>query len=98
MMFSKNLGNASHFDYKDKSISISLWAETKPGSSHNWYFILPNLSINDLDGVVITLKHGAVISWDGRIYRHCTSVTDGVGESENDNHVYGCMFGVVHEE
>ena len=47
IMFSKNLGNASHFNFKDKSVSIAIWAETKPGNANNWYFVLPNLSITN---------------------------------------------------
>ena len=32
---------------------------------------------------------GAAISWDGKLIKHCTSITN-TGESNN---VYGCMFG-----
>lgn len=89
IMISRNLGNSSHYDYSDGSASCSIWAEKCKGRARNWYFVLPNLSINGSKGVVIRLRHGVSISWDGRIIRHCSSVTD-VGA---DNNVYGCMFG-----
>jgi hypothetical protein len=89
IMISRDLGNSSHFDTADRSHSFAIWVERHDGRAGNWYFILPNLSINGSDGVVIKLRHGVAISWDGRIIRHCSSVTT-VGE---DNHVYGCMFG-----
>ena len=95
IMFSKNLGNSSHYDYKDKSQSISFWAEKYPGTAHNWFFVLPNLSINSSAGVVIKLEHGIAIVWDGTIHHHCTSATDGVGNGDEDNQVYRCMFSVV---
>lgn len=88
VMVSKNLGNSSHFDL-DQSASVSIWVEEKPGLAKNWYFVLPNVMLNGCKGVLIKLCHGAVISWDGRLVRHCTSVTD-VGDG---NSVYGVMFG-----
>lgn len=86
---SRNLGNSSHFDYADKSMSFAIWAELKKGLADNWYMIYPNMSINGSAGVVVKLRHGVAISWDGTLIRHCTSVTE-VGA---DNNVYGCMFG-----
>jgi superfamily II DNA helicase RecQ len=89
IMFSKNLGNSSHYDFKDKSMSLSIWVEERVGSASNWYFILPNVRLNGRLGIAIRLFHGCVITWDGRIIKHCTSVTN----TGKDNSVYGCMFG-----
>jgi hypothetical protein len=89
IMLSRNLGNSSHFDSSDGSSSCSIWAETKLRRADSWYFVLPNLSFNGSKGIVIKLRHGVAISWDGRIIRHCSSVPD-IGP---DNNVYGCMFG-----
>jgi hypothetical protein len=89
IMISRNLGNSSHVDYADASRSIAFWVEEKPGQAKNWYFLLPNVSIEESKGVVIKLFHGAVISWDGSKIRHCSSIT----KPGNDNNVYGCMFG-----
>lgn len=89
IMLSRDLGNSAHVDFSDSSMSCSIWAERHPGRASNWYFVLPNMSINGSKGVVIRLGHGVAISWDGRIIRHCSSVTN-LGD---DNHVFGCMFG-----
>lgn len=89
IMISRNLGNSSHYDNSDGSSSCAIWAETQVGMASNWYFVLPNMSINGSKGAVIKLRHGVSISWDGRIIRHCSSVT-AVGGTNN---VYGCMFG-----
>jgi hypothetical protein len=89
IMISKNLGNSVHFDYNDASMSLGVWVEERIGGASNWYFVMPNIRLNGKLGVVIRLFHGCVISWDGRLIKHCTSVTE-TGESNN---VYGCMFG-----
>ena len=89
LVISKNLGNASHYDYADDSVSFSVWAEEEPGLSRNWFFVMPSLSYQGSKGVLVQLSHGAAISWDGKKVRHCSSVTK-MGENNN---VYGCFFG-----
>ena len=89
IMISKNLGNSAHLDYNDASMSLAVWVEERVGGATNWFFVMPNLRLNDKLGVVIQLFHGCVISWDGQLIKHCTSVTS-TGDSNN---VYGCMFG-----
>ena len=41
--------------------------------------------------VMIKLSHGVAISWDGKIIRHCTSVT----KLGKNNHVYGNFFSAI---
>jgi ribosomal protein S4 len=89
IMLSRNLGNSSHFDTSDNSFSCSIWGEKHQRRAESWYFVLPNMSFNGSSGIVIRLRHGVAISWDGRIHRHCSSVPD----PGPDNNVYGCMFG-----
>ena len=89
IMFSRDLANAAHIDFKDNSRSFAIWVEEKPGVAQNWYFVLPDVSIDGSKGVLIPLFHGCAISWNGRIIRHATSRT----HSGEGNHVYGCMFG-----
>ena len=84
---SHNLVNFAHYDL-DKSISISTWTETIPGSAKGWYFVLPNLTIDGKKGIAIKLHHGLTIQWDGRLLWHCTAMED-VGESNN---VFGTFF------
>ena len=80
-----NLGNSSHFNAHDASQGYSVWTEEHRGIARNWFFIMPNVHGRKLDGssfagVAIKLHHGTAISWDGRVVRHCTSITmpDGV--------------------
>jgi hypothetical protein len=77
---SYNLGNASHYDVGDASVCYSIWCELEPGSATNWFFVLPNVLVKyggeTYHGVVITLFHGVGISWDGRMIRHGTSITN----------------------
>jgi hypothetical protein len=40
---SVNMSNASHYDVNDASQGFSIWTEDKPGTTKNWYFVLPNL-------------------------------------------------------
>jgi hypothetical protein len=94
---SVNLGNASHFDVMDAKTGISVRTELKPGTAKNWYFVLPNLRLshggNKHVGVFIKLDHGTAISWDGRIIRHCTSVTDVNGDKGvKDNCIFGTFW------
>ena len=108
-----DLGNSSHYDVHDASQGYSVWTEDKPGNGKNWYFILPNvhgtrfhpkreepgLGVGEFHGVAVRLRDGVAISWDGRVVRHCTSVShpDGMDEprvgAEKDkvfeNHLYG---------
>jgi hypothetical protein len=89
IMLSRNIGNSSHVDNADGSRSVAVWAEEEPGRAKNWSFLLPDVSIDGSLGVVIKLFHGAVISWDGREVRHCSSIP----KPGDGNNVYGCMFG-----
>jgi hypothetical protein len=89
IMLSVNLGNSAHYDVTDTSRSAAVWVEEKPGEASNWFFVLPNLTNGGCKGVVIRLRHGVAISWDGKCVYHCTAVTK-TGERNN---VYGCMWG-----
>ena len=77
---SVDLSNASHYDVNDASQSFSIWTEDFPNTTLNWYLVLPNVygtkshNGRNYNGVAIKLTHGTLISWDGRLIRHCTSV------------------------
>ena len=99
---SVNLGNSSHFDVHDASQGYSVSTEEIRGLGANWYFVMPNLHGTRSDcrpfaGIAIRLSHVVVISWDGRVIRHCTSVSmpDGIdgkrvngGKNCFKNHLY----------
>ena len=100
MDVSFDLANASHVDVNDASQGFSIWTEDDPGGTKEWYFVLPNVygrRPNNPDGtpggvfhgVAIKLTHGVLISWDGRVIRHCTSMMERPDESK---HVYGSFF------
>jgi hypothetical protein len=77
------------------------------GWGENWYFVMPNVEGKRPDGteyrgLAIKLGHGIAISWDGRVVRHCTSVSCpdgldggyvGVGKESPSfvNHLYGAF-------
>jgi hypothetical protein len=43
MDLSVNLANSTHFDVNDASQGFSIWTEDHPGSTDDWYFVLPNM-------------------------------------------------------
>jgi len=85
-----NLGNSSHFDVHDASQGYGVWTEQHPGWGESWYFVMPNIhgrrphetswrgerrAGDRFAGLAIKLRHGVAISWDGRVIRHCTSLS-----------------------
>ena len=86
MDVSFELLNAAHLDVNDASVCFNIWTEDVPGSAKTWYLVLPNLfgkhpdTKRDYLGVAIKLSHGVLISWDGRVVRHCTSERVGEGD------------------
>jgi hypothetical protein len=88
---SVDLGNATHYGVHDASQRfLSVKTENTMGSGANWFFLLPNVhGVRDdgthFNGIAIKLRHGTVISWDGRVVKHCTAVSILGG----NNHVYG---------
>ena len=89
IMLSVDLVNSCHLDIFDKSRSVAIWTESIPGSTENWYFILPYVSFRGSCGVAIKLFHGCSISWDARVLYHCSTFTN----NSQHGHAYGCMFG-----
>jgi hypothetical protein len=93
MDLSVNLSNSSHYDVNDASQGFSIWTEERPGTTRSWYFVLPNMngtfpdSEREYYGIAIKLTHGVLISWDGRLIRHCTSVM-----SRHGGNVFGTFF------
>jgi hypothetical protein len=75
---SVNLGNASHFDIRDISMSLAMWASNNEETVENWVLVFPNVVVfhgcNEHHGAVINLTHGTQVTWDGRLIRHCTAI------------------------
>ena len=79
MDVSINLANSSHYDSNDASQGLTIWTEEYPGTTKDWYFVLPNMrgkfpgTDREYNGIAIKLSHGVLIGWDGRLMRHGTS-------------------------
>ena len=73
MVHSVSLGNASHYDVNDESITVCTWVEEQIGNTQNWYFVLPNVTPDGKKALVIKLFHGCTISWEGYKIRHASS-------------------------
>ncbi len=71
--------NPAHYDCNDDGIGIGVWFEKDKTLCTEVYFVMPNILVDDGGGVmqkglVIKLKDGCVISWDGTNIHHCTSM------------------------
>ena len=93
MDLSINLANSTHYDINDASQGFSIWTEDYPGSTGQWYFVLPNMkgkfpgTDREYNGIAIKLSDGVLIGWDGRLIRHGTSM---VGSRVGN--MYGTFF------
>lgn len=84
---SKDLSNAAHLDPGDNGRSHAVWMRTKylANEPTGWYFLFPDV------GLAVELCHGACISWDGRMVRHCTSIPSSVTAQDT---LYSYFFGL----
>ena len=93
MDLSINLANSSHYDVNDASQGFTIWTEDHPGTTDDWYFVLPNMkgkfpgSDQDYNGIAIKLSDGVLIGWDGRLIRHGTSMA-----GSRVGNIYGTFF------
>ena len=85
LVTTKNLCNEAHCDPKDVSPSVATWHDGDVNHPcQNWYFLMPNVRLKEIDGrrtesmkgTAIKLSHGTIIQWNGRVIRHCTSLTE----------------------
>ncbi|HEY9295874.1 MAG TPA: hypothetical protein VIQ31_05785, partial [Phormidium sp.] len=78
---SHNLANAAHFDPNDLGTGFAVWVfdDLDDPNSIEQYFVLPNLLTRDANGVthkgiLIKLCDRHIITWNGNVIRHCTSI------------------------
>ena len=64
---SYNYVNASHVDIHDACEGIVTWTTENEEEVEDWYFVLPNVSMDGMRGTVIKLKHGITLKFDARI-------------------------------
>jgi hypothetical protein len=100
MDLSINLANSSHNDNSnDASQGLTIWTEDNPGTTEDWFFVLPNMrgifpgTNQDYNGIAIKLSHGVLIGWDGRLIRHGTSM---VGSRIRNNYGTFCCKNTGH--
>ena len=74
MVHSIGLGNASHYDTNDVSITTSTWVEETEHNTQNWYLVFPNVTFDDERATLIKLFHGCTVSWDAYKLRHASSL------------------------
>lgn len=84
---SKNLSNAAHLDPGDNGRSHAVWMRTNymAKEPEGWYLLFPDV------GLAIELCHGACVSWDGRMTRHCTSIPHSMAAQDT---LYSYFFGL----
>ena len=77
---SVNMANAAHYDMNDEGIGVAVWVEQSPHINMDVYSIFPNVSVKDKktnqtrNGILVKLKDGCTISWNGNSLQHCTSM------------------------
>ena len=74
MVHSISLGNSSHYDVNDESITVTTWVEEKENNTENWYLVFPNVTTDNNNATIIKLFYGCTICWDASKLRHASSV------------------------
>ena len=74
MIHSIGLGNSSHYDINDDSVTVSTWVEETLNNTTNWYLLFPNVTTDNVKATAIKLFHGCTICWDASSLRHASSV------------------------
>ena len=84
-----NYINAAHYDVDDSCEGIITWTFDGDEEPSDWYFILPNLSVDGKKATIIKLHHGLSIKIDARIIMHCSTMS----LNNKSDRVYGTFFG-----
>jgi hypothetical protein len=92
-----NFANEFHYDPDDLSVTFAYWVERYPGTARNWYLVFPNMIVHkdgiEYKGLRIELCDGACVEWDGRIMKHCTTVSEsGITAEGKVNDVMAVAF------
>jgi hypothetical protein len=87
MAVSVDLANATHYDVHDASMGFVVFAESKPHTTTDWNFVLPNVLVKfrnqTYHGLALKLHHGACVHFDGRIIRHGTSMHNRISPEDH---------------
>jgi len=78
MNISINLANPSHYNIRDLGVEMAMWMETNEMQKTDVYFVFPNVIVkvgnSSWSGLLNKLCDGCMISWDGLLLHHYTSV------------------------
>ena len=75
----RNLTNALHYDINDDSRSYAIWYTTSDNKRRKSWLLFPDY------GIAIEIGKYILISWDGRVMKHCTCSCD---ENVEDTPIY----------
>jgi len=75
---SVNLANLAHYNMNSDGVGIGVWFEKDKHLGMEVFYVMPNILVKDIDNVawkslLIKLKDGCIILWDGTNICHCTS-------------------------
>ena len=87
---SSNYINAAHVDVDDCCEGIITWTIDEDDPDNEFYFVLPNVTLDGPKATIIKIHHGLTIKIDARIIMHCSSLLF----KRKRTNVYGTYFGV----
>ena len=71
---SLNYVNAAHLDVDDCCECIITWTFDEDEDSNEFYFILPNVSVDGENATLTSIHHSMSIKLESRIRMHCSSL------------------------
>ena len=89
IVLSCNYINAAHYDVDDTCAGIVTWTFDGEDEPIEWYFILPNVSLDGNKATIIKLQHGLSLKIDASLIMHCSTVQ----LCRKTDKVYGTFFG-----
>lgn len=88
---SLNYVNAAHLDVDDCCECIITWTFDEDEDSNEFYFILPNVSVDGENATITSIHHSMSIKLESRIRMHCSSLAF----TNKSINVHGTFFGAT---
>ena len=85
-----NYINAAHVDVDDCCEGIITWTIDEDDVDNEFYFVLPNVTLDGDKATIIKIHNGLTIKIDARLIMHCSSLSF----KRKRTNVYGTFFGV----
>ena len=86
-----NYINAAHLYVDDCCKCIITWTFEEDEHINDFYFILPNVSVDGEKAIIIRIHHGMSIKIDVRIIMHCSSLVF----TNTSKNMHGTFFGAT---